>query len=150
MGSRAVSWTKFLLLIIYFISFTLWKQDWLTAPAEKQVQKSSTGFTDKRITLIITLVEAPSQFRQNRTFSLLKELFTELFLHNLSINCARHKTSLKIKHYKLTWRAIDPCYQRRQQEENNNSNNELYLPGHKRDLQLQEHCKSILTITITK
>ena len=30
---------------------------------------------------------------------------------------------------------------------NNNNNNELYLHGHKRDLQ---HCKSILTITITK
>ena len=28
-----------------------------------------------------------------------------------------------------------------------NNNNELYLHGHKRDLQ---HCKSILTITITK
>ena len=32
-------------------------------------------------------------------------------------------------------------------ENNNNKNNELYLHGHKRDLQ---HCKSILTITITK
>ena len=30
---------------------------------------------------------------------------------------------------------------------NNNNNNELYLHGHKRGLQ---HCKSILTITITK
>ena len=30
---------------------------------------------------------------------------------------------------------------------NNNNNNELYLHGHKRDLQ---RCKSILTITITK
>ena len=32
-------------------------------------------------------------------------------------------------------------------ELNNNNNNELYLHGHKRDL---KHCKSILTITITK
>ena len=30
---------------------------------------------------------------------------------------------------------------------NNNNNNELYLHGHKRDLQ---HCKSILTITKSK
>ena len=53
-------WTGHKFLLIYFISFTLWKQDWLIAPAERQLQKTSTGLTDKCINLTISLVEAPS------------------------------------------------------------------------------------------